>query len=287
MLTQSSPLSNSTSVSPEPSHLPEASEVLSENVPATQQEAGEKSFVSSAASEPPKTETADPNAKTASDDPNAKTASDDPNAKTASDDPNAKTASDEDTLIVMDSDSDDLDDETAATLNNLTLNSLQRRVQSGAQPSAPTHSRNCLSEDYSHVSPQSPLEASFSFCPLLQLIHESDVGLSHAAHSQDATRLQLVLILLSSFHQSVYSGITAYAQNQVLQNKTDASVSGYFLCNQQYAIPVLQALCEVLRGPHLRPVTTQCSLYVMRYLLTNHVYGDTLPFSVFQDLAGV
>ena len=278
MLTQSSPLSNSTSVPPEPSHLPEASEVLSENVPATQQEAGEKSFVSSAASEPPKTETADPN---------AKTASDDPNAKTASDDPNAKTASDEDTLIVMDSDSDDLDDETAATLNNLTLNSLQRRVQSGAQPSAPTHSRNCLSEDYSHVSPQSPLEASFSFCPLLQLIHESDVGLSHAAHSQDATRLQLVLILLSSFHQSVYSGITAYAQNQVLQNKTDASVSGYFLCNQQYAIPVLQALCEVLRGPHLRPVTTQCSLYVMRYLLTNHVYGDTLPFSIFQDLAGV
>lgn len=76
-------------------------------------------------------------------------------------------------------------------------------------------------------------------------------------------------------------------QSQALQNKTDAKISGYFLCNQQYALPVLQALCEVLRGPHLRPVTTQCSLYVMRYLLTNHVYGDMLPLSVFQDLADV
>lgn len=238
------------------SHLPESAEATSETVPASQHpEAGEKSSVSNAAAEA---------------------------------DPSAKPASEEDTLIVMDSDSDDLDDETAATLNNLTLHSLQRRVQSGSPSAAPTHLRNCLSEDYSRApAPQSPLEASFSYCSLLQLIHESDVGLSPVSHPQDATRLQLVLILLSSFHQSVYSGITAYAQSQVLQNKTDAKISGYFLCNQQYALPVLQALCEVLRGPHLRPVTTQCSLYVMRYLLTNHVYGDMLPLSVFQDLADV
>ena len=238
------------------SHLPEPAEATSETVPASQHpEAGEKSSVSNAAAEA---------------------------------DPSAKPASEEDTLIVMDSDSDDLDDETAATLNNLTLHSLQRRVQSGSPSVAPTHLRNCLSEDYSRApAPQSPLEASFSYCSLLQLIHESDVGLSPVSHPQDATRLQLVLILLSSFHQSVYSGITAYAQSQVLQNKTDAKISGYFLCNQQYALPVLQALCKVLRGPHLRPVTTQCSLYVMRYLLTNHVYGDMLPLSVFQDLADV
>lgn len=140
-------------MSPESSHLPEATEVLSETVSATQHQEGEATAaIDNALSESPHTEAADPS---------------------------AKPASDEDTLIVMDSDSDDLDDETAATLNNLTLHSLQRRVQSGGQPSLPTHSRNCFSEDYSHApAAQSPLEASFSYCSLLQLIHESDVGLA-------------------------------------------------------------------------------------------------------------
>ena len=102
---------------------------------------------------------------------------------------------------------------------------------------------------------------------------------------------------MSSFHQSVYSGITAYAQQQAqgvhsvspteeeLVERDSPAISGYFLCNYRYGQPVLDALCEVLRGPHLRPVTAQCCLYVMRYLLTNHIYGDTLPFGTVQTLA--
>lgn len=114
-------------------------------------------------------------------------------------------------------------------------------------------------------------------------------------------RLQLVLVLLSGFHQSVYSGITAYIQEQAYGPATTAKVSedgevvmreippitGYFLCNKRYAEPVWTALSEVLSGPQLRPVTAQCCLYIMRYLLTNHIYGDVMPFTVLETLGHV
>ena len=112
-------------------------------------------------------------------------------------------------------------------------------------------------------------------------------------------RLQLVLVLLSGFHQSVYSGITAYAQEQFYGSASKVSEdgemvtrekpkpTGYFLCNQRFAEPVWAALSEVLQGPQLRPVTVQCCLYIMRYLLTNHIYGDIVPFMVVETLGHV
>ena len=45
------------------------------------------------------------------------------------------------------------------------------------------------------------------------------------------------------------------------------------------------ALCSVLKATTLRPVTAQCAVYVMKYLLGNHVYGDVFPAQVLEDLA--
>ena len=89
---------------------------------------------------------------------------------------------DEDTLIVMDSDdSDEVDTTTAATLNDLALHSLQRRARllsaNTQDTTTPSHTRNCLSEDLtlSSPTPHSPLESTFKYCPILQLLHEGDV----------------------------------------------------------------------------------------------------------------
>lgn len=96
---------------------------------------------------------------------------------------------DDDTLIMMDSDdSDNVDTATAATLNDLALHSLQRRARllsaNNQDSSVPSHSRNCLSADFTQSSPplQSQLESTFSYCPILQLLHEGDVSLLHSIH---------------------------------------------------------------------------------------------------------
>lgn len=96
---------------------------------------------------------------------------------------------DDDTLIVMDSDdSDEVDTTTAATLNDLALHSLQRRARllsANTQDSCtPSHTRHCLSEDLSLSSPppHSPLESTFKYCPILQLLHEGDVRESYSIH---------------------------------------------------------------------------------------------------------
>lgn len=110
-------------------------------------------------------------------------------------------------------------------------------------------------------------------------------------------RLQVVLALMSAFHQSVYNGLTALAQREVLQvqaahNSDDElheidspSVSGYFLCNESYAPLVYSALCKVLQGEQLRVVTAQTCVYVLRYILTNRIYGETLPYSFIEEFA--
>ena len=87
---------------------------------------------------------------------------------------------DDDTLIVMDSDdSDEVDTTTAATLNDLALHSANTQ-----DSCTPSHTRHCLSEDLSLSSPppHSPLESTFKYCPILQLLHEGDVRESYSIH---------------------------------------------------------------------------------------------------------
>lgn len=103
---------------------------------------------------------------------------------------------------------------------------------------------------------------------------------------------------MSAFHQSVYNGITASAQQdaqhvhsahvgdgEMIEATAPTEMSGYFLCNQRYASSVFTCLCEVLHGHTVRLVTAQSCIYVMRYILSNRIYGDLLPYSVFQQLS--
>ena len=82
----------------------------------------------------------------------------------------------------------EVDTTTAATLNDLALHSLQRRARllsANTQDSCtPSHTRHCLSEDLSLSSPppHSPLESTFKYCPILQLLHEGDVRESYSIH---------------------------------------------------------------------------------------------------------
>lgn len=62
-------------------------------------------------------------------------------------------------------------------------------------------------------------------------------------------------------------------------------VRGYYLCNPVYAPLVYASLCRVLHGPQLRLVTAQSCVYVLRYILSNHIYGEMLPCSVIEELA--
>ena len=119
---------------------------------------------------------------------------------------------------------------------------------------------------------------------------------------------------MSAFHQSVYNGLTASAQREALhiqsnnhtttesKQETEAKqeaklaedelyelesppVRGYYLCNPVYAPLVYASLCRVLHGPQLRLVTAQSCVYVLRYILSNHIYGEMLPCSVIEELA--
>ena len=102
---------------------------------------------------------------------------------------------------------------------------------------------------------------------------------------------------MSVYHQSVYNNITEYAQASIAGcspiHSTDGeciekeamSYSGYYLCNSIYASSVYSCICSVLRQENTRFITVQCCVYLLRYLLTNHIYGDYLPFEVLQQLS--
>lgn len=101
---------------------------------------------------------------------------------------------------------------------------------------------------------------------------------------------------MSVYHQSVYNGLTEHGQQSafgVLSRSADSEcvekegpgVSGYYLCNRVYASSVFSLLCGVIRRRDSRFVTIQCCVYILKYLLTNHIYGDYLPFEFFQELA--
>ena len=75
--------------------------------------------------------------------------------------------------------------------------------------------------------------------------------------------------------------------SEELREVDSPSFHGYYLCNAAYAPLVFRSLARVLHGEKLRLVTAQCCVYILRFLLTNHVYGDLLPCSLVQDLASL
>ena len=75
--------------------------------------------------------------------------------------------------------------------------------------------------------------------------------------------------------------------SEELREIDSPSFHGYYLCNAAYAPLIFRSLARVLHGEKLRLVTAQCCVYILRFLLTNHVYGDLLPCSLVQDLASL
>ena len=75
--------------------------------------------------------------------------------------------------------------------------------------------------------------------------------------------------------------------SEELREIDSPSFHGYYLCNAAYAPLIFRSLAHVLHGEKLRLVTAQCCVYILRFLLTNHVYGDLLPCSLVQDLASL
>ena len=90
---------------------------------------------------------------------------------------------------------------------------------------------------------------------------------------------------MSVYHQSVYNNITEHAQRTALGIPPSEAASGYYLCHSSYASSVFALLTDILRRKDTRFITIQCCVYIFKYLLSNHVYGDTLPFSVFCEFA--
>ena len=77
------------------------------------------------------------------------------------------------------------------------------------------------------------------------------------------------------------------SDSEELREIDSPSFHGYYLCNACYAPLVFSSLGRVLHGETLRLVTAQCCVYVLRFLLSNHIYGDLLPSSLVQDLASL
>ena len=115
---------------------------------------------------------------------------------------------------------------------------------------------------------------------------EHNTLLSLLSTTDDVQRLQVLLVLMSIYHQSAYNGLTLTAQQAVFTDpQQQQGLQGYFLCNKMYARIVVHALCEVLKQETLRPVSAQCAVYVMKYLLANHIYDDVLPAEVLDEFA--
>ena len=86
---------------------------------------------------------------------------------------------------------------------------------------------------------------------------------------------------------SSHSASSSSLDSEELRELDSPSFAGFYLCNAAYAPLVFRSLARVLHGEQLRLVTAQCCVYVLRFLLTNHVYGDLLPCSLVQDLASL
>lgn len=178
-----------------------------------------------------------------------------------------------DATLVLDSSSSD-DEAEAALMNAVSLQTVRQRAQvspilvSGHTPSFSDPSLPIAQSVAPSISQPTPEAALFTLL---------DCG-------DDVQRLQVLLALMSTYHQSVYNGLTLTAQQAAFATPP-SGLQGYFLCNDAYGAVATHALCSVLKAATLRPVTAQCAVYIMKYLLSNHVYGDVFPAQVLEDLA--
>lgn len=188
--------------------------------------------------------------------------------------------------LVLDSSSSD-DEAEAALMNAVSLQSVRQRAQASpillsghasslSDPALPTAQSLAqpTAESMTESMTESTTEPTTQATTLFTLLDCDD----------DVQRLQALLALMSTYHQSVYNGLTLSAQ-QAAFAEPPPGLQGYFLCNDAYGAVATHALCSVLKATTLRPVTAQCAVYVMKYLLANHVYGDVFPAQVLEDLA--
>ena len=210
----------------------------------------------------------------------------------------------EESVLVLDESSDEEDEKAAALMNAVSLESLRKHVDasaremegssvmssamregSSAMSSAMREGSSAMREDTREGRSEANSEV------IIEQEHtttdrEHNTLLSLLSTTDDVQRLQVLLVLMSIYHQSVYNGLTLTAQQAVFTDpQQQQGLQGYFLCNKVYARSVVHALCEVLKQETLRPVTAQCAVYVMKYLLANHIYDDVLPAEVLDEFA--
>ena len=207
----------------------------------------------------------------------------------------------EESVLVLDESSDEEDEKEAALMNAVSLESLRKHVDasaremeessamSSAMSSVVREENSAMSSAMKEDTREGRSEANSEV--IIEQEHtptnrEHNTFLSLLSTTDDVQRLQVLLVLMSIYHQSVYNGLTLTAQQAVFTDpQQQQGLQGYFLCNKVYARSVVHALCEVLKQDTLRPVTAQCAVYVMKYLLANHIYDDVLPAEVMDEFA--
>ena len=207
----------------------------------------------------------------------------------------------EESVLVLDESSDEEDEKAAALMNAVSLESLRKHVDasaremegssvmSSAMSSVVREESSAMSSAMKEDTREGRSEANSEV--IIEQEHtttdrEHNTLLSLLSTTDDVQRLQVLLVLMSIYHQSVYNGLTLTAQQAVFTDpQQQQGLQGYFLCNKVYARSVVHALCEVLKQETLRPVTAQCAVYVMKYLLANHIYDDVLPAEVLDEFA--
>lgn len=199
----------------------------------------------------------------------------------------------EESVLVLDESSDEEDEKAAALMNAVSLESLRKHVDASAREmegvSVSREESSAMSSAMREDTREGRSEANSEV--IIEQEHtttdrEHNTLLSLLSTTDDVQRLQVLLVLMSIYHQSVYNGLTLTAQQAVFTDpQQQQGLQGYFLCNKVYARSVVHALCEVLKQDTLRPVTAQCAVYVMKYLLANHIYDDVLPTEVLDEFA--
>lgn len=200
----------------------------------------------------------------------------------------------EESVLVLDESSDEEDEKAAALMNAVSLESLRKHVDTSAREMEGSSAMSsvmssAMSSAMKEDTREGRSEANSEV--IIEQEHtptnrEHNTLLSLLSTTDDVQRLQVLLVLMSIYHQSVYNGLTLTAQQAVFTDpQQQQGLQGYFLCNKVYARSVVHALCEVLKQETLRPVTAQCAVYVMKYLLANHIYDDVLPAEVLDEFA--
>ena len=195
---------------------------------------------------------------------------------------------------MLDESSDEEDEKAAALMNAVSLESLRKHVDASAREMEGSSAMSsvmssAMSSAMKEDTREGRSEANSEV--IIEQEHtptnrEHNTLLSLLSTTDDVQRLQVLLVLMSIYHQSVYNGLTLTAQQAVFTDpQQQQGLQGYFLCNKVYARSVVHALCEVLKQETLRPVTAQCAVYVMKYLLANHIYDDVLPTEVLDEFA--